>query len=260
MEYKLIAMDFDGTLLDDNKNVSLENKNALIKYRSEGYLIVGVTARSLESVRKNIDFSLFDYFILHNGVCIYDVVNSNGWYEGYVSKDVAFDITNMMENVSSEITFCTYDTYNIYRKEKKSTDYFVKTVDSLAEVVDKIARINIYLDKSLDFDYYKKLIDSKYGDVECYFMEATNESRFMVVGPLGLNKGSTLKRLGDMVGIDLSEMIFFGDALSDIPAIRAVGCGVAMENALSEVKSVSDDITLTNNESGIGVYLKQLLG
>lgn len=260
MKYKLIATDFDGTLLNDNKVLSSENRNAFLKYKSMGYLTVGVTARTLESVRKDIDFSLFDYIILHNGVCIYDVANSDGWYEGYISKDIAREVTNMMENVSNEIAYCTYTNYNIYKKEKINSASFIKTVNSLDEITDKIARINIFLDSSSDFDYYKDLIDNRFDGVECYFMEAINESRFMVVGPRGINKGSALKSLGAGLGIDLNEMIFFGDALNDVSAIESVGCGVAMDNSMQEVKNVSDDITLTNNENGVAVYLKQLLG
>ena len=75
MKYKLIAMDFDGTLLNDKKEITNKTKKCLELYRQKGCLIVGVTARNLSSVKGVSDIKLFDYLILNNGSCIYDTVD-----------------------------------------------------------------------------------------------------------------------------------------------------------------------------------------
>ena len=73
MNYKLIAMDFDGTLLSENKTVSKANKEKLTELKNKGYIIVGVTARNLTSVQHVCDIQMFNYLILNNGTYIYDV-------------------------------------------------------------------------------------------------------------------------------------------------------------------------------------------
>ena len=66
MNYKLIAMDFDGTLLNDDKNVSKVTKERLKLYKDLGYLIVGVTARILNSAKKSVPLDIFNYIILNS--------------------------------------------------------------------------------------------------------------------------------------------------------------------------------------------------
>ena len=52
MKYKLIAIDFDGTLVNDERKVTERTKEALFKKKEENYKIVGVTARALESAKQ----------------------------------------------------------------------------------------------------------------------------------------------------------------------------------------------------------------
>lgn len=73
MKYKIISMDFDGTLLTSDKKVTENTKNILKKCRNNGFIIVGVTARNLSSVRSVLDINIFDYIILNNGAFILDV-------------------------------------------------------------------------------------------------------------------------------------------------------------------------------------------
>ena len=86
---KLIGTDFDGTLLDDNKKVPEENIKAFQKAKEQGIKIVGVTGRTLESVKNVIDISIFDYLILNNGSNIYDVVNEKTIYDNSISFETA---------------------------------------------------------------------------------------------------------------------------------------------------------------------------
>ena len=72
---KLIGMDFDGTLLNDSKEVTKKTKDTLRAAREKNIKIVGVTARTLESAKNVVDTSLFDYLILNNGAFVVDENN-----------------------------------------------------------------------------------------------------------------------------------------------------------------------------------------
>lgn len=54
-------------------------------------------------------------------------------------------------------------------------------------------------------------------------------------------------------------MISFGDDYSDIGMLKLCGKGIAMDNAINEVKQAAYDITLTNDEDGVAVYLEKII-
>ena len=71
-----------------------------------------------------------------------------------------------------------------------------------------------------------------------------------------ISKASAIKYLLDIYGIAQSEWISFGDGINDLEMIREAGLGVAMKNALPELKAVSKDITeYTHDEDGLVRYL-----
>jgi Cof subfamily protein (haloacid dehalogenase superfamily) len=75
----------------------------------------------------------------------------------------------------------------------------------------------------------------------------------------GLNKAAGLRELGTVLGINLSEMVAFGDGGNDLEMIREVGTGVAMANAQAEVLAVANVTTLDNEQQGVLQYLEAVL-
>ena len=74
-----------------------------------------------------------------------------------------------------------------------------------------------------------------------------------------VNKGNALKWLCKKLGIDISELIAFGDGGNDIDMIKAAGCGVAMANGCDEIKRCADVITRTNDEEGVAyIYINKI--
>ena len=86
-----------------------------------------------------------------------------------------------------------------------------------------------------------------------------NNSRWIAINPGKLNKYESLKLLGTNLSIETDEMIFFGDSRNDLEVIQGVGCGVAMGNAISDIKEKAKYVTLTNNEDGIKVFLVKII-
>ena len=65
--------------------------------------------------------------------------------------------------------------------------------------------------------------------------------------------------MSDFLKIPTAQMISFGDDYSDIGMLKLCGKGIAMGNAINEVKQAADDITLTNDEDGVAVYLEKII-
>jgi len=67
-----------------------------------------------------------------------------------------------------------------------------------------------------------------------------------------------VKKLAEQLGIKQEEIMSFGDNGNDLSMIQYAGCGVAMGNAIPEIKEAADFQTLTNNESGVAYAIKKL--
>lgn len=259
MKYKLIATDFDGTLVNDEGNVTKRTREALVKKKEENYKIIGVTARALESAKKIGDISFFNFLILNNGAFIYDVENNFAKYINKIPNEQAKRITEEMDEVSTQIDYCSGTCYYIYKNQNNDNPYFIKNVDKIEEVPEAIAKINIYLKEPEKIEYYKEKITRLFPDISCLIMQDSYDTKkWLVLTPKGLNKKTSLQQLGKEQGISLEEMIFFGDGPNDKETIKAVGCGVAMGNALEEVKREADYITSSNNEDGIAHFLEKM--
>ena len=76
----------------------------------------------------------------------------------------------------------------------------------------------------------------------------------------GIDKARALEGALPKLGIDASEVVSFGDGQNDKSMIEWAGTGVAMGNAVDEVKAVAQMVTANNNEDGIAVALDKLLG
>ena len=81
----------------------------------------------------------------------------------------------------------------------------------------------------------------------------------MEIAPAGVSKWSGVKRLAESWGIEEASICAVGDDVNDIPMIRAAGLGVAMGNALPEVKAAADRIAPTHDENGLVQVVEWLL-
>ena len=259
MEYKIISMDFDGTLLTSNKRITDKTKKTLLKYKKNNYFIVGVTSRVLASVKEVCDLNMFDYLILNNGAYIYDVKTKEIIKSFYIDREIVLDITKYFKEIAEEIDYCTLNKYYIYKKKvEKKLDFLVQ-INGLDEVKEQIGKINIFINNNID--KYKEYIENTFEKIDVIFMSDTdnnNNKKWLVLSPKGINKLETLKLLCKKVGTSIEETIFFGDSTNDLEIICGVGLGVAMGNALEEIKEHAKDITLSNDNDGIAYYLENL--
>lgn len=261
MNYKLISMDFDGTLLTSDKKVTKTNKDALLKYKSIGYIIVGITARNFSSVNNVCDINMFNYLILNNGAFIYDVQNKSVFNLNSVDQKTAVDITNYFNNIAQHIDYCSLNKYYIYKKEAEDKRNFFTKVNSVDEITEIIGRMNIFLKDEGKINIYKDYIEKNFKNLDVLIMSETDNSsnrKWLSLNPSGLNKSVALKELCKKLNISIDEVIFFGDGMNDVSIISKVGLGVAMGNALDEVKKHSKEITLSNDENRNSIFFKEI--
>lgn len=265
MEYKIIATDFDGTLLTSNKKISDRTYKTLKRLKENNYIIVGITARNLASVEKVCDINMFNYVIINNGTYLYDVENKKGTYIKYLGIELAKKISEFYKTHIKSIDFCSAEKYYRYKANKDDfnpkLDYNV-FVDDIDEIKDIVARINIFFQDNENIENYINIIKKDFNMVECFAMQDTdreNTKKWVVVNPKGLTKLTGLEYLCKKLNISKKQVIFFGDSGNDLEIIEHVGLGVAVNNALDEVKKKAKRVTLSNDEDGLAVFLEELI-
>ena len=81
--------------------------------------------------------------------------------------------------------------------------------------------------------------------------------KWLELMPLGITKGSGLTALAEMLDIPMHDVMAFGDGENDIEMLQAAGIGIAMGNAMPEVKAAADEVSSGNNEDGIAEALQK---
>lgn len=259
MKYKIISTDFDGTLLTSDKKVTDRVKNILLKYKALGYIVVGITARNLSSVKSVCDIKLFNYLILNNGAFIYDTEKEQGKYIGSINKEEAIRVINYFYGKAVAIDVCSTEKYYRYRSEITRPRPFAVKINSIEEVKELICRLNIYGRDDTEVKEFKHYIDTSFSGVDTVLMLDTdnkNSEKWITLNPKNLNKYSTLKYLCNQENISTKEVIFFGDGLNDKEIIQGVGLGIAVENAVPELKEKAKIIVGANDNNGIAEFLE----
>ena len=83
-----------------------------------------------------------------------------------------------------------------------------------------------------------------------YFLEFMNKE---------VDKGASLTRLANILGVKIEEVIAIGDSYNDLTMIKAAGLGVAMGNAVDAVKEIANLITTSNEENGVAKVINDLI-
>ena len=257
---KIIAMDFDGTLLTSNKQITERTKKCLKNLRNRSYIIAGVTARNLLSVKGVLDVNIFDYIILNNGSDIYYVKEDRIENVSSIENETVKKIYDMFNNDSPQIDFCTPYRYLIKSKEKYDKRPVVKYIDSLIDVDDSISRMNIFFENVKELEENRHLLEKEFDNINVVKMIDTDDKNsriWLTINPKNANKLTTLKKICNDLNSTIEEVVFFGDGENDLVLIENVGIGVAMENAIDIVKKKATVVTLSNDNDGIAEYLEK---
>lgn len=261
--YKAVFLDLDGTLLDNNKKISDENKKAIKYAQSKGAYVCICTGRQFEMGKKFKELAGADrFFIYSNGAGIYDCENNEVLFSSILPSNIC---TKISELATPNNMFIRIDT--IYGRYINNEKYKVNT-----EIVLKDGEMNsIYnnnetleisigaLDEDSIKKYSNKLLDS-YGNiikiVNKYTLELNGYKLYMInIINKSASKGNAITGLCKYLKIDTKDVIAIGDDMNDSSMIDIAGLGVAMGNAEEEFKKIANEITKTNLQNGVAEVL-----
>ena len=268
MEMKLIFTDLDGTLLTDDKRVCDSNKEAIDMALKDGHKVITATGRPLESAILGVHDIGLDkegcYILSYNGGLIYDCTTKEVIFKQEMNMD---DVKHLYDDAKKwNLHFQTYNHGKVYveeadshiieyhRKGKMPYEVHKDIIGDLTEAPVKALVIDYDHAKLEEFLEYTLPWHDK--SLDAFF--STNE--YLEYMPKGINKGDGVKRLAEVLGVPMENTIAIGDERNDTSMIIAAGVGVAMKNAILEVKECADYVTtLDNNEGGFAEAIKKFV-
>lgn len=240
-QYRLLALDLDGTLLNDRSEISETNAEWIRRASEAGVTVCASTGRGFPSALPFVEqLGLDTPMITVNGGEIWTKPHA-------LHRRTLLDAEKVMKLHAlaeryPDVWYWAYSTEDIYNKEKWSGD----TAAS----------------QWLKFGYYTEdvpVLQEIWKEVRAMEgLELSNSSPFNIeINAAGVSKATALMEVCRMLGYGMSEVVSVGDSLNDIAAIRASGLGVAMGNAQEEVKLAADVVTGTNQEHGVAQVIQK---
>ena len=267
---KMIGLDMDGTLLTTEKKITAYTKAVLEKALEQGIEVVLSTGRAITGIPKELlEMPGMKYAVTINGARIIDLQKNEVIYENTLSMDTALKLLDIIgEYDAIQEAFIDSICYSTKEKLSHANDYFLHP--SIAEYVLKSRTPvddvkTVVLEKNRSVDKVNGMFQTVEDKKSSYEL-LTKVPGVVVVSSLGNNweinaegtdKGSAMLRLGEMLGICREEIMACGDGMNDIAMLKAVGLGVAMENAEPEVREAADYITASNDEDGVAKAIER---
>ena len=261
--------DLDGTLLDDEKNISDENRAELKRVLDAGHAVVISTGRALVSaVAQAKRLGLYGpscYIICYNGAQIYDTA------EKRIISRTGIDlptIRRVFDDAHARgVNIQAYsDTEVIAEKDSNSLQRYLAQQALTAKIVKDVCeelRHDSPKMLALDFDApdlieeFRGYMTTTYqGELDCFL----SNPYYLEIVPTGVNKGNAIRFMSEYLGVPLSRTLAAGDAENDLTMIEAAGTGAVMCNGEDLLKAKADYITtLDNNHSGVAEILRKFI-
>ena len=260
MSIKLVAIDLDGTLLNDHHEINQPVVDCIKKARRAGVYIVLSTGRPLSGTKSQLEVlgldNEDDYIITYNGALVlntktWDVVAERSLTRAdYLEIDYLARSLNVHLHIADKKAMYTANRdisqYTVLESHLVNMPLHYRTPEEIAENVLAVKMMMID-DPEILSGAFKKIpaeYFEKYTIVRStpYFLEVLNSNA---------SKGLALKELSEHLGVKKAEVMAIGDAENDLSMIEFAGTGIAMGNASETVKAAADYTVATNLEDGV---------
>lgn len=275
MDIRAIALDIDGTLTDDAKNITPRTREALLRAQDKGIELVLASGRPVSGLTRYADELRLrergGLMVSFNGGAVTDARTDEVLDRTELTADECrrvvehlrgFDVVPMLYEGPYLICADPYDAWirqggrcvDIVRFESRTCGLRVREEDLLAWSDHSTAKVLCAASDTYLADRWRDLAAPFEHELSCVFTSPV----YFEFCPAGVNKGAALRRALPRIGVQMSQLLAFGDSGNDVEMLREAGLGVAMGNAIPQALEAADRTTLTNNEDGIAAVLEEL--
>lgn len=267
-QYKLIALDMDGTLLDSRHEIPKRVKEAIAAAKAKGVTVALCTGRPLKGIRPQLEElgmnEKGNYSITYNGAFVQDNFTQQAVSHKTMSASQILELLTLAKKAGSRSHFL--DLERVYTVDLEVSDY------TILDCYITKSHLNIVTPENIDPEkiYTKfmlvdhpEIIDGALTYLDDAFHEKYTVIRsqpfFLEIMNKDANKGTGVEILARTLGIKQEEVICVGDQENDRHMIEYAGLGVAMGNAVDSIKSIANHITATNNEAGVARVIEEFI-
>ena len=285
MEYKLLAVDLDGTLLNPRMDIDQETVIALHDYTSRGGKVVicsGRTPLATRWIAQTIGIS--DPIIAYNGAItqgadgtiieqstfskesllafveacqsygvyghLYEgdcllVPEKNEWNEKWIENNIL-----PLQGIGAEMAGCARFRAQCEIKQFGSFHDYMKENEP---TIQKLAAFQSELGD------YQGLLKELFTRKDYFEVSSSFEYTSLEITPPQTTKASALKRLAKRLDLDMAEVVAIGDNFNDQHLLVTAGLGIAMGNAPEAVKEIADAVTETNDQNGVAYAIRRYI-
>lgn len=268
MKYKLLVLDVDGTLLNDEREISKRTLAVLLKVQQMGVRIVLASGRptyGLMPLAKTLELGNYGGVVLsYNGCQIIKAQNGEILFERRINPEMLPYLEKKARKNGFAIftyhddTLITDSPDNEYIKnEALLNNLKIIREDEFSTAIDFApCKCMLVSDKEkaligLEQHWEKRLA----GTLDAF----RSEPYFLEVVPCGVNKANTLGALLEHLGVTREEVIAVGDGVCDVTMLQLAGMGVAMGHSQDSVKVCADYVTASNEEDGVALAVEKLI-
>lgn len=265
MSIKLVAVDIDGTLITDDRQVTPEVFSAIQDAKSQGVKVVIATGRPIAGVKQLLqDLNLNepgDFVITFNGGLVQDTATEKEIISETMSYNDYMDIELLSRKLGVHMHAITKDgiytanrnigKYTVHEATLVGMPIFYRTPEEMA---DKAIVKMMFIDEPEILDaaikQLPKAFYEKYNVVKSapFYLEILNKT---------VSKGEAIKHLADTLNLTIEETMAIGDEENDRAMLEVVGTPVVMENGNPEIKKLAKHITKSNNDSGVAHAIRE---
>lgn len=269
---RLVAVDLDGTLLSNDKTLSVKNEQVLNKAIKQGVIIVPSTGRPATGLPKVLlENENIKYAICSNGATVMDLREKKVMFHCDLKKEIAIKIIETLRFLDPILDIFAEGKIFTEQRNMERLDnflipsnmipYIYETRNCVDDILNFIQSNELHIEK---INLFFQNLDSRHKVEERLenilgISITSSLNNNMEINHMNANKGYGLRRLARYLGLHMEHVMACGDSTNDIEMLDAAGLAIAMENGTDAIKRIADNVTLSNEESGVAVAIEKYI-
>ncbi len=261
MSIKLIAVDLDDTLLNEQQGISPRTQQVIRRAVAQGVNVTVATGRMYRSAlpyatQLNLDVPIITY----NGGLIKCSLSGETLFHREIEPEIAKQILALFQEQGWYIQAYVDDVLYVKERNDKAR-YYEKIAGVKAEVVgDRLYSLFngaiklLAMAEPSEIEQINRIIQSRFAGK---IYTAVSKPNYLEMTHPTVNKGKALEFLAARLEINREEIMAVGDSNNDLDMIMYAGFGVAMGNASDKIKAAAQAVTFANNEDGVAEAIEK---